>query len=321
MEDRAGKTRSERLRSPAYPHIGLAEAMETVAKLASAADASHGLNLTEAAGALGLKAESSWLNLRLAALKKFGLIEDLPAGESRERRIRLTHVALTLASLPRGEPLHKALRHGAALRPPIYQDLWEQFGPLLPTNAPMRAYLVQERQFNPQAVGALLENFRATIEYAGLVEQALSFQELAEAIEADHAKKSDGGERLSPAARARQHLREMTREAEAAAAAPLLGASLLDLSPAQLQALQKKTEAESTRRTASIPLDGNEDVILHFPREMTPQRWQTIIDTLALWKKQAESPGAESGNRKAETGDRREGAEVPRLETVKVDPR
>jgi hypothetical protein len=63
---------------------------------------------------------------------------------------------------------------------------------------------------------------------------------LAEAIAADHAKKSDGGKRISPAARARQHLREMTREAEAAAAAPLLGASLLDLSPAQLQALRKK---------------------------------------------------------------------------------
>lgn len=284
---------SDRMRSPAYPHIGLAEAMETVAKLASAADASHGLNLTEAAGALGLKAESSWLNLRLAALKKFGLIEDLPAGESRERRIRLTRVALILASLPRGEPLHKALRHGAALRPPIYQDLWEQFGPLLPTNAPMREYLVQERQFNPQAVDALLENFRATIEYAGLVEQALSFQELAEAIEADHAKKSDGGKRLSPAARARQHLREMTREAEAAAG-PMLGEALLGLSAAQLEARREQIEAVTGRRTASIPLDGNEDVILQFPREMTPQRWQTIIDTLALWKKQAESPKADS---------------------------
>lgn len=275
------------MRSPAYPHIGLAEAMETVAKLASAADASHGLNLTEAAGALGLKAESSWLNLRLAALKKFGLIEDLPAGESRERRIRLTRVALILASLPRGEPLHKALRHGAALRPPIYQDLWEQFGPLLPTNAPMREYLVQERQFNPQAVDALLENFRATIEYAGLVEQALSFQELAEAIAADQAKKSDGGKRLSPAARARQHLREMTREAEAAAAGPRLGESLLALSAAQLKARREQNEVITGRRTASIPLDGGEDAVLQLPREMSAQRWQAIIDTLEVWKKQA----------------------------------
>jgi hypothetical protein len=159
----------------------------------------------------------------------------------------------------------------------------------------MREYLVQERQFNPQAVDALLENFRATIEYAGLVEQALSFQELAEAIEADHAKKSDGGKRLSPAARARQHLREMTREAEAAAAGPSLGESLLGLSAAQLEARREQIEAVTGRRTASIPLDGNEDVILQFPREMTPQRWQTIIDTLALWKKQAESPKADSG--------------------------
>ena len=294
MKENAGKTQSERLRSPAYPHLGLAEAVEVVAQLAPAADASHALTMTGVAEALGLKAQSSWLNLRLAALKKFGLIDDLPAGESRERRIRLTNSALTLVSLPRGKPLHKAVRHFTALRPPIYEDLWERFGPLLPTNEPMRAYLVQERQFNPQSVDALLENFRATIEYAGLVEQALSFQELAEAIEADHAKKSDGGKRLSPAARARQHLREMTREAEAAAG-PMLGEALLGLSAAQLEARREQIEAITGRRTASIPLDGNEDVILQFPREMTPQRWQTIIDTLALWKKQAESPKADSG--------------------------
>lgn len=28
--------------------------------------------------------------------------------------------------------------------------------------------------------------------------------------------------------------------------------------------------------------------MLQFPREMTAQRWQTIIDTLELWKKQAD---------------------------------
>ena len=46
-------------------------------------------------------------------------------------------------------------------------------------------------------------------------------------------------------------------------------------------------EAATERRTTFIPLDGNEDVMLQFPRAMTAQRWQTIIDTLELWKKQA----------------------------------
>jgi len=281
---------SDRMRSPAYPHIGLGEAVEIAAKLVPAADASNALHLTDAAEALGLKPESSWLNLRLAALKKFGLIDDLPAGESRERRIRLTNSALTLVSLPRGKPLHKAVRHIAALRPPIYEDLWEKFGPLLPTNAPMREYLVRERQFNPQAVDALLENFRATIEYAGLVEKALSFQELAEAIAAGQTKKTGAAKRDSALSRAREQLRQMAREAEAEVAGPVLGQSLLHLSPAQLNSLQEKTKAESARRTASIPLDGGEDAVLQLPRDMNAQRWQTIIDTLELWKKQAESP-------------------------------
>ena len=70
----------------------------------------------------------------------------------------------------------------------------------------------------------------------------------------------------------------------------MLGQSLLHLSPAQLNSLQEKTKAESARRTASIPLDGGEDAVLQLPRDMNAQRWQTIIDTLELWKKQAESP-------------------------------
>jgi hypothetical protein len=41
--------------------------------------------------------------------------------------------------------------------------------------------------------------------------------------------------------------------------------------------------------------------MLQFPRAMTAQRWQTIIDTLELWKKQAEGEiKPESGARRAE---------------------
>ena len=62
---------------------------------------------------------------------------------------------------------------------------------------------------------------------------------------------------------------------------------MLNLSAAELQARVEQTEAATGRRTTFIPLDGNEDAMLQFPREMTAQRWQTIIDTLELWKKQA----------------------------------
>lgn len=258
-----------------------------VADLAAAADTGRSLTLTEAADALNLKPESSWLNLRLAALKKYGLLEDLPAGETRERRLRLTYSAMTLDSLAPGKPLHKVLRHQAALMPPIYNDLWERFGPVLPSNAPMREYLVKERQFNPQSVDALLDNFRSTVEYAGLVEQALSFRELAEAIAADESQKTSP--RKSRLSLAMEQMKTMNREAEAAAAGPIIGETLLNLSAAQLRAQVEQVEAATGRRTTIIPLDGNEDTMLQFPREMTAQRWQTIIDTLELWKKQAQS--------------------------------
>ncbi len=283
-----GRKIIERLRSPAYPHISLREAMEVVADLEAAADASRVMTLTEAAEALSLKPESSWLNLRLAALKKFGLIDDLPASETRERRLRLTSQSLLINSLPYEETISRVMRQQAALRPPIYEDLWNRFGPILPANEPMREYLVKERQFNPQSVDALLENFRSTVEYAGLMESALSFDELAAAITADDAGQGKKAPpRKSPLSLALERMKSFNEKAEVAAT-PILGESLLNLSAAQLQARREQTEAAAGRRTASIPLDGEEDAVLQLPREMTAQRWQTIIDTLELWKKQAQ---------------------------------
>jgi len=282
-----GRKIMERLRSPAYPHTSLPEAMWMVQKLVPVADGSHALSLKAAAEALGLRPESSWLNLRLASLKKFGLIDDLPAGETRERRVRLTSTAVMLSTIPHYDAMNRLLRQQAALRPPIYEDLWNRFGPILPANEPMREYLVKERHFNPQSVDALLDNFRSTVEYAELMKRALSFDELAAAVTADisaNIKKKPG---KSPLSLAMEKMKAQNREAEAAAA-PVLGESLLRLSREQLQARTEQAEAATGRRTTFIPLDGNEDVMLQFPREMTAERWQTIIDTLELWKKQAQ---------------------------------
>ena len=287
MEGIAKKALGDRLRSPAYPHISLPDAVWLVQKIKPVAGGSYAVSLGAAAEALGLAPESSWLNLRLAALKKFGLIEDLPASETRERHVRLTSTAVMLATIPHSDVMNRVLRQQAALRPPIYEDLWNRFGPILPANEPMREYLVKERAFNPQSVDALLDNFRSTIEYAELMESALTFDELAAAITAD-AKTKANTARKSPLAQAMEQMKAMNREAEVATG-PIMGESLLNLSAAQLRAQVEQTEAATGLRITFIPLDGNKDAMLQFPREMTAQRWQTIIDTLELWKKQAQS--------------------------------
>jgi hypothetical protein len=278
MDYKLSREPRDRMRSPAYPHVGLAEAVFMITKLSRASGGKRSLTFQAAAEALGLKPGSSWLVLRLAALKKFGLIEESTAGDTRERSLRLTNSAMMLVSLSPEEAIHKVLRKQAALRPAIYVDLWERFGPILPVNEPMREYLVNERQFNPQSVDALLGNFRSTVEYAGLMEQALSFDEVAEAIGA-------GGRKHRPPAS------EQSKTPVRETVVPGLGQSLLGLSSEQLQALQENMGAVAGRRTTAIPLDGDEDAVLQIPREMTPQRWQTIIDTLALWKRQAEQAG------------------------------
>lgn len=284
----APRKSSERLRSPAYPHISLPDAVWLVQKIRPVADGSHAVSLSAAAEALELAPESSWLNLRLAALKKFGLIEDLPAGETRERRVRLTSTAVMLGTIPHYDVMNRVLRQQAALRPPIYEDLWNRFGPILPANEPMREYLVKERQFNPQSVDALLDNFRSTVEYAELMESALTFEEAVAAITNDAGQGKNKSPRKSPLSLALERMKSFNEQASAASG-PILGESLLNLSAAQLRARVEQSEAATGRRTTFIPLDGNEDAMLQFPRAMTAQRWQTIIDTLELWKKQAKS--------------------------------
>ena len=155
MGKRLFKASRNRQRSPAYPHIGLREAVVMVGEIADAADGSATIPLTKAAEVFALKPTSSWLNVRLAALKKFGLIEDLSAGETRERMLYLTTSATLLTSSQLDDTTIRLLRQQAALRPPIYEDLWTRFGPILPGNEPMREYLVKERQFNPLSVVAL----------------------------------------------------------------------------------------------------------------------------------------------------------------------
>jgi hypothetical protein len=294
MDYGLNKEPRDRLRSPAYPHIGLAEAVFMIAKLSRASDKNRLLTCQAAAEALGLKPESSWLILRLAALKKFGLVEDVAAGETHERRLRLSKAAMMLLSLSPDNPLHKVLRQQAALRPAIYEDLWKRFGPILPPNERMRDYLVNERQFNPQSVEALLDNFRLTVQFAELMETELTLGAVDWHIPSRRLKRQPPGQTKSAFDPAKEELQTPLSAEETAV--PGLGQSLLGLSSEQLRAMGEKIEAATMRRTTAIPLDGNEDAVLQIPREMTPQRWQTIIDTLELWKRQAEKAGSQTAS-------------------------
>lgn len=267
-------SRVGRQRSPSYPKISLPEAISLAQKIVDVAMMDP-IEEDELAKRLGYEAGSSWLGLRLSALSKFGLLEIIPASPTRGRMCELTALGDKLMRWNAGSEEHRtALRH-AALRPPVYNDLWTRFGPDLPPNAEMAAYLVTERKFNRNVVESVLADFRATAECADLKSMPRP------KVQVDAAT-------LDAYSRIRTQSRELLQ------GAPSMGQTHFVLGQPftggpTTEELRRVLQRDTNDRTTAIPLADGETATITMPKKMTPQSWQMLIDTLELWKKQTEA--------------------------------
>ena len=171
----------KRTRSPAYPAIALPQAMDLLGVIFRSFQ-SHPAPMEAVGEAVGMKAGGSSLNVRLAALKKYGLIDELGDTKSGGKSYRISALGKDLAVLPQASAEHAEALRKAALMPVIYEALWTRFGPELPADSLIRAYLVRERNFNAHQVDGAIADFRATIEYAGLTKEAAAVAPEAEPL-------------------------------------------------------------------------------------------------------------------------------------------
>ncbi len=164
--DLAPSPKRNRTRSPSYPYVDLPTALEKAAILWRA-EGRHPVAVNLAMQHWGYKEESSTGFSCIAALKKFGLVDHEGMGES--RHVRLSNLALTilLDNDPGSDARRDALRN-AALGPRIHAELWDRYGAELPSDQSLRRFLVLERSFNEAAVDELLEEYRATMAFAGM---------------------------------------------------------------------------------------------------------------------------------------------------------
>jgi len=261
---------SKRVRSPSYPNIGLPEALAMLRRIYDVAF-TNPIPEEEMARQLGYESASSWLGLRLSAMSKFGLLEIIPASPTRAKCCMITALGEEVLRNAPESTQHLAALRQAALRPTIYDDLWNRFGSELPPNSEMAAYLVDERKFNPKAVASLLANFRATVECADLKSMP-------------RPKRTISGETIDAYANMRIPGWPSTRISPSLTLAqPHAGGTTIDEMRRQLE----QHFGEASGRMASIPLADGETATITMPKKMTPQSWQILIDTLELWKKQA----------------------------------
>jgi hypothetical protein len=156
----------KRGRSPGYPGIDLEAAVERAQELwraqrdnyANIGTVLHHWNYGPSSGA-GL--------VTIAALKKFGFVEDEGSGAT--RRVRLTPLARAIVTDDRPDSTERTDRlKQAALLPAIHREVWNRYSGLLPPEADLRYYLVNEREFTENGARDFVSQFLKTIAYAGL---------------------------------------------------------------------------------------------------------------------------------------------------------
>jgi hypothetical protein len=101
-------------------------------------------------------------------LKKFGLLEEVGGGMS--GKVRVSRLALDIILHDDDEHRKEWLKalKTAALMPPVHSDLWEEWGPRLPSDGSMRSHLIREMGFNETTAAAFIKEFKRTISFAKL---------------------------------------------------------------------------------------------------------------------------------------------------------
>ncbi len=174
---KASEEKKKRQRSPNFPAVGLPEAIERLNRFIDA-DGRAGAPPEIAAKHIGFASAHGLAMSVLAALKRFGLIED------RDGRVIPTQRGIEINSLPTAhEKRVKAIRD-AALAPPIYAELIEQHKTTgLPHDETLEGELVAYRGFNPNGVKDFIKGFRETLEFAGLSDLRVLDSEKSAAVE------------------------------------------------------------------------------------------------------------------------------------------
>lgn len=166
MQTETATTKVPRGRSPSYPGIDLAVAIQRAERLYEV-QRDHAGSADVILGHWGYGTKSGAGLVALAALKKFGLIQD--SGKGRQRKAMLTPLALRIVRDKRQDsPERVEAIKRAALTPPIHREVWDRYHGNLPKDSDLVAYLALERGFTDHGAKEFVDQFRKTITFANL---------------------------------------------------------------------------------------------------------------------------------------------------------
>jgi hypothetical protein len=153
-------------RSPNYPGVNLETALKRAQQLYQQ-ERRNAAHMDAILHHWGYAPKSGGGRVAFAALKKFGLL--IEEGSGARRRGRLSDLGLRIIQdeRPNSAERYRAIQQ-AALMPPIHRELWEEYQGSLPSDENLRFMLLNERAFTEAGANDFIEQFRATIAFAGL---------------------------------------------------------------------------------------------------------------------------------------------------------
>lgn len=157
-------------RSPGYPMLSLEEAIQKI-KILWEKDKNKTIPIEAVYEHLGYKKIGGYASRVIAAMKKFGLIYE------KQNDIILTDEAVDLALHDESDAICSDTVRKLALKPPIYEKLFNEYDGHLPSDATLKVKLIKDYEFNPNKVNGFLSDFRKTIEFANLRESEIMGQE------------------------------------------------------------------------------------------------------------------------------------------------
>jgi hypothetical protein len=147
-----------KMRSPNYPAIGLGNAIEMAGRLWEK-EKKTAVNAATAAIAIGYKGLSGPSRTALAAMKKFGLLEEDKSG------YRVSPLALRIIHPASDDERLRAMRE-AGSKPELFRQLLKTHAQAS-TDA-LRSYLITRLDFSETGAKALIDAFKDTISIAKL---------------------------------------------------------------------------------------------------------------------------------------------------------
>jgi hypothetical protein len=98
---------------------------------------------------------------KLAALRQYGLIENVSKG-----KVRISDLGLDFTLHTSAEPEFLNAARVAALTPPLFSELYPEY--VRASGNAFRAHLIKERRFSEDGAGRVIKAFRDTISFAKL---------------------------------------------------------------------------------------------------------------------------------------------------------